>query len=123
QQRLGLREAAQQCGGISFSTLSRLERGVAEPDLATIKRVPAWLDISASSLLMGQEPIRAHLRAQSQLQSATAQALAEAAIAAQKQYSSSHTADRASENLTRAITNRPYRPLSLGRREFFAEQF
>ena len=60
---LGVREAAEQCGGISYSTLNRLERGTAKPDVETLTRLLAWLGISPSSLFMGAQPIRAHLRA------------------------------------------------------------
>src|SRR2546428_12563321 len=75
---VGLREAAEQCGGISYSTLSRFERGTARPDLETLKRVVAWLGIPPSSLFMGIQPIRAHLRARKNLVSEVAAALADA---------------------------------------------
>src|SRR2546422_6949735 len=73
-QAIGLREAAEQ-SGISYSTLSRLERGTARPDLETAKRLIAWLDISPSSLFMGAQPIRAHLRAPKNLASPVAAAI------------------------------------------------
>lgn len=75
---VGLRDAAEQCGGISYSTLSRLERGSARPDLETLKRVVAWLGIAPSSLFMGSQPIRAHLRARKNLVSEVAAAVADA---------------------------------------------
>jgi transcriptional regulator with XRE-family HTH domain len=118
KEKLGLREAAEQCG-ISFSTLNRLERNTAKPDVATLNRILAWLDISVSFILMGKEPIRAHLRAHPDLDSATARSLAEAAIAAQNEYSK----QRAKESVENPDQNRTYKPLSSGKREFFAEQF
>jgi transcriptional regulator with XRE-family HTH domain len=76
--RLALREAAQQCG-VSYSTLSRLERGVAYPDVETLNRILSWLGLQFSRVVKGSEPVRAHLRAQKNLTPRVATALADVA--------------------------------------------
>jgi len=120
---ISLREAAEQCGGISFSPLGRLERGDARPDLATLNRVLSWLDLAPSVLFMGAEPIRAHLRAQRHLDSPVARALAEVVSAAEQFYASSQD-DRSveAEAPSRAAGQR-YRRLRSSVREDLALRF
>jgi len=88
---LGVREAAR-AAGVSAATLSRLERGVsaALPDLGTIKKLAAWLEVSVDELLGSKRPSRklkppvastpevveVHLRADKNLTPQTARALA-----------------------------------------------
>jgi transcriptional regulator with XRE-family HTH domain len=115
---LALREAAERCG-VSYSTLSRLERGVASPDFETLQQVLAWLDIPPSSLFMGAQPIRAHLRAQKNLASPVAEALAEVARVAQAQYYQS-VPDECGDATASARTDRPRSKLRRALREEFA---
>ena len=56
------------------------------PDLDTVKRLIAWLDISLSSLFVGAQPIRAHLRAPTNLASPVAAAIAKLAHAVRREY-------------------------------------
>lgn len=67
----GLRDIASDIGGISASTLSRIEQGNI-PDLETFVRLTSWLGVSADEFLIGQsrprqksgaELCEAHLRA------------------------------------------------------------
>lgn len=97
----GLRETAKEIGGVSASTLSRLEQGKM-PDLDTFMRLCTWLNVSPEDLLKttressahsGKEVpispdmstpeiIHAHLRADKELSPETAEALAEMVRAA-----------------------------------------
>ncbi len=85
----GLRETAQEIGGISISTLSRVEQGKI-PDIGTFLRICRWLGVSPEQLVSDavhvdpQEPaptvstpemIVAHLRADRTLDPHTAEAL------------------------------------------------
>lgn len=84
----GLQAAAKEIGGISASTLSRIERGHV-PDLNTFLRLCRWLGVSpdhlAHNLSVSSEPqkaaatdvdiITAHLRAQRTLDPKTVEAL------------------------------------------------
>ena len=85
----GLRETAQEIGGISISTLSRIEQGKI-PDIGTFLRICRWLGVSPEQLVSDavhvdpQEPaptvstpemIVAHLRADRTLDPHTAEAL------------------------------------------------
>lgn len=82
----GLREVAQEIGEISASTLSRLENGKI-PDMDTFLRVCDWMKIDPSQFLIRTEVgnpttstpeiIEAHLRADINLDEATAEAIAE----------------------------------------------
>jgi transcriptional regulator with XRE-family HTH domain len=88
---LGLRAASGQ-SGISASTLSRLERGVAAslPDAETLSRLSAWLQVPVGSLMATDLPatsgappdlttpevVEVHLRADKHLSPSTADALA-----------------------------------------------
>jgi transcriptional regulator with XRE-family HTH domain len=89
---LGLRAAAQETG-VSPSTLSRLERGISTtlPDTDTLTKLALWLNISLDKILIQDksrtdaevpqpttpEIIEVHLRADKNLSSDTAKALAE----------------------------------------------
>ncbi len=86
----GLRETAQAIGGISASTLSRVEAGRV-PDLASFLRLCQWLGIPADEFTGGTtgasppsrttstpEVIEAHLRADRELPPKTVQALSAA---------------------------------------------
>jgi transcriptional regulator with XRE-family HTH domain len=118
---LSLREAADQCGGISFSTLGRLERcEVPHPDLPSLARVLAWLGLTPSSLFAGAQPIRAHLRAQKRLDSSAAQAIASVVRTAQTRFSSEDPAG-AAEAARHA--GESYQRLRGSLRERFAVQF
>ena len=85
----GLRETTQEIGGISISTLSRVEQGKI-PDLVTFLRLCRWLGVSSEQFVSEgapvdkQEPalaastpemIVAHLRADRTLDPHTAEAL------------------------------------------------
>jgi transcriptional regulator with XRE-family HTH domain len=85
----GLRETAQEIGGVSISTLSRVEQGKI-PDLGTFLRICRWLNVSpeqfvsdavhadqqeAAPIASTQEIIVAHLRADRTLDPRTAEAL------------------------------------------------
>lgn len=82
----GLRAAASEIGGVSASTLSRIEQGKV-PDLDTFLRLCRWLEVSPEEFTenppstvakdSGQrvDVIAAHLRADRTLDRATARAL------------------------------------------------
>jgi transcriptional regulator with XRE-family HTH domain len=82
----GLRATATEIGGVSASTLSRIEQGKI-PDLDTFLRLRRWLDVSADEFMEGptvkapedegqrMDVIAAHLRADRTLDRATARAL------------------------------------------------
>jgi transcriptional regulator with XRE-family HTH domain len=116
---LGLREAADQCGGVSYSTLSRMERGAVKPDLETLQKIVTWLDIAASSLFRGAHPVRAHLRAQKNFGSVVAQALAEVVQVAQATFYHS-TSDPDGAEATARRAQEPYRKLRSAHRENLA---
>lgn len=92
EKEIGLRAAAQE-SGVSSSTLSRLERGVASslPDAETLSKLANWLNVSVSFLLLEEqdkdseenapkpttpEIVEVHLRADKHLSPKTAEALA-----------------------------------------------
>lgn len=82
----GLRAIAKEIGGVSASTLSRVEQGKV-PDLDTYIRLCKWLDVSADDFTLNKEPtngevepstpdvVAAHLRADRALDPQTAEAL------------------------------------------------
>lgn len=84
----GLRAVAQEIGGVSASTLSRIERGEV-PDLDTFIRLCRWLDVSPQEFVPGfaaeddrnhkqlpmPERIAVHLRADRTLDQDTIEAL------------------------------------------------
>ena len=89
----GLREVAEEIGGISASTLSRIEQGNV-PDVTSFIRICHWLGVDSSEFMAGVEPsrkktteresesdtpqvIEAHLRADRVLPPATINALSE----------------------------------------------
>jgi transcriptional regulator with XRE-family HTH domain len=81
----GLRETAKDIGGVSASTLSRIEQGNV-PDLETFMRLTSWLGVSADDFLIGQARLRqktggelceAHLRADRTLPPEAIDALAQ----------------------------------------------
>jgi transcriptional regulator with XRE-family HTH domain len=83
---LTLRDAASICG-IGFSTLSRFERGYSgKPDLETLERLANWLDVSVQALFGKPKPVEAHLRAQKNLDSVTANALRDLIVAAREHF-------------------------------------
>lgn len=87
---LGLRAASEK-SGISASTLSRLERGVATslPDAETLSKLSTWLQVPVASLMAADLPVitemapdlttpevvEVHLRADKHLSPTTADAL------------------------------------------------
>lgn len=92
--RRGLREVAEEIGGVSASTLSRVEQGKI-PDLDTFVRICRWLDVSMDTFIIkdvqpGSEEsslsgvvsqaspqvLTVHLRADKTLDPKTAKALA-----------------------------------------------
>jgi transcriptional regulator with XRE-family HTH domain len=117
---LGVRDAATQCG-ISYSTLNRLERGTAQPDVPILMRVLAWLELSPSSLLMGPQPVRAHLRAQKTLASDVAEAIAEVVPVARFHYQTLSSRDL--DTRSTIDSKSPYRRLRSSLREEFAHRF
>ncbi|HAO09291.1 MAG TPA: XRE family transcriptional regulator [Chryseobacterium sp.] len=71
----GLRTVAQEIGGVSFATLSRLEQGKV-PDVDTFIRICKWLDVTTDTFIIGdskkksistKEQVVAHLRAEREL--------------------------------------------------------
>lgn len=82
---MGLREAVQQIGDISPATLSRIENGRI-PDMDVFLRICDWIGIPAETFLKREsdatalpkttEVIEAHLRADRNLDDATAEAIA-----------------------------------------------
>src|SRR4051812_22524621 len=81
---LGLRDAADQIGDISASTLSRIENGKL-PDMDVFLRLCDWMGIAPSTFLLEgdeaprsetPEVIEAHLRADKEIDEGTAEAIA-----------------------------------------------
>src|SRR6266508_3327734 len=81
----GLREVAKEIGGVSASTLSRIEQENV-PDLETFVRLTNWLRVSADDFLLGQPSVRersgvelaeAHLRADRTLPADAIEALSQ----------------------------------------------
>lgn len=81
----GLRSVAQEIGGVSASTLSRIEQGKI-PDLDTFIKLCKWLGVSTDHFTQGNENLEsqaaptfavvaAHLRADRTLDPQTAEAL------------------------------------------------
>lgn len=82
----GLRTIAKEIGGVSASTLSRVEQGKV-PDLDTYIRLCKWLDVSADNFTLNKEHtnkeakpstpdvVAAHLRADRALDPQTVEAL------------------------------------------------
>lgn len=71
----GLRAVADEIGGVSFATLSRIEQGKL-PDVDTFIRICKWLDVTTDTFIIGgenkkqispKEQILAHLRADREL--------------------------------------------------------
>jgi transcriptional regulator with XRE-family HTH domain len=96
--KMGMREAAAEIG-VSIATLSRLEAGKL-PDIETFKRLCAWLDLDAGEVLGARaaprgtassapkETLRGvHLKANRTLPPATAAALGEMIMAADRFFS------------------------------------
>ena len=88
---MGLREAVQQIGDISPATLSRIENGRI-PDMDMFLRLCDWIGVPAENFLKREgeatsspkttEVIEAHLRADRNLDGATAEAIAKMVKAA-----------------------------------------
>ena len=82
----GLRAIAQEIGGVSASTLSRIEQGKV-PDVDTFLKICNWLGVSTeeftyddktkSKNLSSKDLLLAHLRADRNLSESTIQALSE----------------------------------------------
>lgn len=82
----GLRAVAQEIGGVSASTLSRIEQGKV-PDVETFLKICKWLEVSSEEFseekikkeveTNTQEIVLAHLRADRTLSKKTVQALSE----------------------------------------------
>src|SRR5260370_88219 len=53
----GLRETAKEIGGVSASTLSRIDQGNV-PDLETFMRLTGWLRVSADEFVIGKRNLR-----------------------------------------------------------------
>jgi transcriptional regulator with XRE-family HTH domain len=76
----GLRTVAEEIGGLSFATLSRIEQGKV-PDVDTFIRICKWLDVSTDTFIVGgskemkdlslKEQAVAHLRADRELSKET----------------------------------------------------
>ena len=71
----GLRTVAQEIGGVSFATLSRIEQGKV-PDVDTFIRICKWLDVPTDTFIIGnsntktistKEQVVYHLRAEREL--------------------------------------------------------
>lgn len=79
----GLRAIAAEIGGVSASTLSRIEQGKI-PDVDTFVKICNWLEVSTDTFILGdtnkkevsnQEQVVAHLRADRELSKETADML------------------------------------------------
>lgn len=80
----GLRAVADEIGGVSFATLSRIEQGKI-PDVDTFIRICKWLEVTTDTFIVGenkkshhvstQEQVLAHLRAERSLSKDTVNAL------------------------------------------------
>lgn len=76
----GLRTVAEEIGGISFATLSRIEQGKI-PDVDTFIRVCKWMDVTTDTFIVGgsneikaissKDQVVAHLRAERELSKET----------------------------------------------------
>ena|ERR1035437_6438801 len=72
----GLRAVAEEIGGVSFATLSRIEQGKV-PDVDTFIRICKWLDVTTDTFIISsskkmkpvstQQLVVAHLRAEKEL--------------------------------------------------------
>lgn len=71
----GLRSIAQEIGGVSFATLSRIEQGKV-PDVDTFIRICKWLEETTDTFIIGdlnkktnstKDQVVAHLRAEREL--------------------------------------------------------
>jgi transcriptional regulator with XRE-family HTH domain len=72
----GLRAIADEIGGVSFATLSRIEQGKV-PDVDTFIRICKWLNVTTDTFILGnskktkpvssKEQVVAHLRADREL--------------------------------------------------------
>ncbi len=71
----GLRAVAEEIGGVSFATLSRIEQGKV-PDVDTFIKICKWLDVTADTFIISdskrkttstKEQLVAHLRAEREL--------------------------------------------------------
>lgn len=84
----GIREIAARIG-ISSATLSRVERGYL-PDLETFQKICQWVEIDPGEVLGFQSvsakpEVRVHFKKESTMSPATAQALSELILLAQKE--------------------------------------
>ncbi|WP_282016493.1 helix-turn-helix domain-containing protein [Marinifilum flexuosum] len=79
----GLRAVSQEIGGVSASTLSRIEQGKI-PDVETFVKICGWLGVSTDTFIIGnstnkevstQEQVVAHLRADRELSKDTSEML------------------------------------------------
>lgn len=83
-QSLTLREVGEQIG-VSAATLSRFEKKQSKPDLETLERLIQWLDLDRAAVFNAPSEkttdtprvVRAHLRADRNLEPRAAEALAE----------------------------------------------
>jgi transcriptional regulator with XRE-family HTH domain len=55
RQRITLRSAAEMTG-VSAATLSRFERGTANPDLSTLNKLIDWLELDPAEVFGGADP-------------------------------------------------------------------
>ena len=72
----GLRAVAEEIGGVSFATLSRIEQGKV-PDVDTFIRICKWLNVTTDTFIISdtkktkpvstQQQVVAHLRAEREL--------------------------------------------------------
>ena len=71
----GLRAIANEIGGVSFTTLSRIEQGRI-PDIDTFIKICKWMEVSTENFILNSSPteeisskdrIVAHLRAEKEL--------------------------------------------------------
>lgn len=94
QRDLSLREAEEETG-VGAATLSRIERGATTPDLGTIDKLIAWLELERSDVFNAApneaastpEAVTALLRADPSLDSKTVQALGAIFETAYEQFS------------------------------------
>ena len=109
---VGLRKAAEE-SGVSASTLSRLERGISAkmPDTATLKSLSEWIGVSLSELMNEKgtkkvskapepsttEQVEVYLRADKNLSSESANALASTFTALYNQFTQSPSTSRSTK--------------------------
>lgn len=85
---LSLRKLAEMTG-VSFATLSRLERAETEPDTNTVVRLINWLGQESENAFESENVAEVHFRASKNIDSETVKALMTASKAIREKYKDS----------------------------------